>query len=101
MTQRRSIWPVWHPLIFYPRRAGEILATRARWFLLHRRFDRIRRRIEREGNFAAYRDAALAPVADETVAELQLMRVHGGQIARTYGAPDLKGAGRLQEQPAR
>jgi hypothetical protein len=58
-TTRRPGLPRESPLLFYPRRVCEALATYAdmgRYFL---RLDRLRRRVDRTPNAAAYTDAAL------------------------------------------
>ncbi len=89
-TQRRSGLPVESRPVFYAKRAWEVASRRVLWSLLRRRIERIRRRILREGKVEAYQDFALAPVAGETLEDLQLLQTHGGSIARTYGAPDLK-----------
>ncbi len=89
-TQRRPGLPIESRLSFYPKRAWEVVSRHARWVALFLRYERIRRRIAREGDFAAYRDTALLPTDDEALADLQLMQVHGEHIAKTYGAPELQ-----------
>ncbi len=98
-TQRRPGLPIEGRLTFYPKRAWEIAVRHVRWIGLYLAYERIRRRIKRQGAFEAYRDTALAPSDGEALAELQLMRVHGDQIARTYGAPELNKDKKAQEAP--
>jgi radical SAM superfamily enzyme YgiQ (UPF0313 family) len=57
---RRPGAPVEHPLLFYPRRAWEVLSTYARGALYYLWLRRLCRRVERDPDGAAYTDAALA-----------------------------------------
>ena len=60
---RRSGLPRENPLVFYPRRVGEIAATHAKLAAFYLYLHRIRRRVERDPR--PYTDAALAPIDAE------------------------------------
>jgi pyruvate-formate lyase-activating enzyme len=68
-TTRRPGLPREHPLLFYPRRLVETVATfvglGAYWLWL----ERLRRRVERDPRAAAYTDAALAGPLPPTIAQ--------------------------------
>ncbi|SMF15958.1 Radical SAM superfamily protein [Tistlia consotensis] len=89
-TQRRPGLPIESRLAFYPRRAWEVTSRHLRWIALYLAYERIRRRIRREGSYDAYRDTALMPTDQEALAELQLMQVHGDHIVKTYGSPETR-----------
>src|SRR5262249_30869784 len=54
-----------NPLVFYPRRAWEIVSTYARGALYYVWLNRLRKRIERDPNGTSYTDAALAAAGVE------------------------------------
>jgi hypothetical protein len=58
--QRRPGLPRETPLVFYPRRVGEVLATHLKLAAFYLYLHRIRRRVERDPS--PYIDAALAPL---------------------------------------
>ena len=64
-TMRRSGLPLENPLVFYPRRAWEVLSTSTRWLWLIWKFHRIMKAIKLDPQKAKYMDLALTPVADE------------------------------------
>ena len=64
---RRPEMPRENPLIFYPKRVGEIVSTYVRGGLYYLWLHRLRRRIERDPNAAAYTDAAIAVPAGVTL----------------------------------
>ncbi len=61
-SHRRSGMPRENPLVFYPRRLREIVATHARLAAFYLRLHKIRRRVERDMH--PYTDRAIAPLAD-------------------------------------
>jgi len=61
---RRPEMPREYPLIFYPKRAFEIVSTYARAALYYLWLNRLRRRIERDPEAANYTDVAIAVPAD-------------------------------------
>ena len=63
-TSRRSGLPRENPLLFYPRRAHEIVETHAKIVAFYVFLHRIRRRVERDRR--PYTDLALAPLAEPT-----------------------------------
>jgi radical SAM superfamily enzyme YgiQ (UPF0313 family) len=56
---RRPDMPLENPLLFYPRRAWEIVSTYARGALYYLWLRRLQKRIERDPNAASYTDLAL------------------------------------------
>ena len=58
---RRTGLPLENPLLFYPRRVGEIVVTHARLAAFYLRLHKIRRRVERDPR--PYTDPALMPIA--------------------------------------
>ncbi|HEV7996200.1 MAG TPA: hypothetical protein VGP52_08075, partial [Stellaceae bacterium] len=58
---RRSGMPHENPLVFYPRRVGEVVATHARLAAFYLRLHKIRRQVERDPR--PYTDPALTPIA--------------------------------------
>jgi radical SAM superfamily enzyme YgiQ (UPF0313 family) len=64
--QRRPGLPRESPLVFYPRRAREVVETHWRLACFYLRLHRIRRRVERDRR--PYTDPALAPFADRHAA---------------------------------
>jgi radical SAM superfamily enzyme YgiQ (UPF0313 family) len=63
-TSRRSGLRREHPLVFYPRRLREIIATHTKLAGFYLYLHRIRRRVERDER--PYADPALIPIADRT-----------------------------------
>jgi len=74
---RRPGLPLEHPLLFYPRYVGESLRKYARLLGLFWKFQRIRRRVERDPQAASYRDAATTPVSDEELSRLEIFNISG------------------------
>jgi hypothetical protein len=60
--QRRAGLPRENPLVFYPRRVGEVFATHIKLAAFYLYLHRIRRRVERDPS--PYADLALAPPLD-------------------------------------
>jgi hypothetical protein len=63
-TQRRSGLPLENPLVFYPRRLGEIVTTHVRLVRYYLFLHRLRKKVERDT--APYSDRALTAVDEET-----------------------------------
>jgi len=61
--QRRAGLPHENPLVFYPRRVREVVATHAKLAAFYLQLHRIRRRVERDTR--PYSDLALAPIGSE------------------------------------
>jgi radical SAM superfamily enzyme YgiQ (UPF0313 family) len=59
--------PMVNPLLFYPKRAWEIVSTYARVALYYLWLNRVRKRIERDPDAATYTDAAIAVPAGSAV----------------------------------
>jgi hypothetical protein len=78
--------PIESPLVFYPRRAFELVRTGARWAHLALRYRRIRKRIAAERGARAYLDHALQP-ATVDAAHDPFVQAFADKIPQTHGAP--------------
>ncbi|MCZ7656555.1 MAG: radical SAM protein [Xanthobacteraceae bacterium] len=87
-TQRRHGLPLESPLLFYPRRLGEIAVNVAQWLSLLRRYYRIRRTVKTDPNAISYMDEALHPAAGDAVDHF--VEVFADKIPNTHGAPPRK-----------
>jgi radical SAM superfamily enzyme YgiQ (UPF0313 family) len=74
---RRPGLPPESPLLFYPRRAWEIVSTYARGALYYLWLNRLRKRIERDPDAASYTDGALTAPAGPAASS------DGGRAVRT------------------
>ena len=83
-TQRRSSMPLESPLIFYPRRAFEVLSAVTRWGLHVWKFHRIRSRVMKAADRLEYMDLALTPVEGNEEENLDLIQIHADVIPSTY-----------------
>jgi hypothetical protein len=84
-TQRRRGMALESPLIFYPRRAFELLRAGMRWGKLAVRLRRLRKRIEADPVAHSYTDEAMQPAPAGTVDHF--VEVFADQIPKTHGAP--------------
>jgi hypothetical protein len=89
-SQRRSSLPRENPLVFFPRRAWEVVDAHARWLGILWRFGTIRRRLKRDPDIRSYMDLALTPVDEDGELQTALMQTHAEKIGKTYGAPKTK-----------
>ena len=89
-TQRRSGLPRENPLLFYPRRAWESLASLAGWLMLYRTYLGIQRKVEADPAKDDYTDISLTPARDDENEELDLIKTFEDVIPNTYGAPKPK-----------
>jgi len=64
-TQRRSGLPIENPLVFYPRRAWEILRTYVPYLALYYKLKRVHDEIANDPATTSYRDLATTPVGEE------------------------------------
>jgi hypothetical protein len=87
-TQRRHGMPLESPLIFYPRRAAELLSAGIRWGRLAIRLRMLRKRIERDPAARAYTDEALQITATDKLDHF--VEVFADRIPKTHGAPARK-----------
>jgi hypothetical protein len=85
-TQRRHGMPIVNALIFYPRRAVQLLAEAVGWLRLLRRYRAIARRIAADPDAKHYVDPALA-TPPENPAKDHLVEAFASKIPKTYGAP--------------
>jgi hypothetical protein len=93
-TQRRYGMPIESPLIFYPRRAVDVVITVARWLRLMRRYRGIMKRVMADPATAHYSDEALQPPRPEDTELPHFVQVFADQIPHTHGAPVREAAGR-------
>ena len=89
---RRHGLPLENPLIFYPKRLGELAMSGWRWFRKYRRYDAIKKRVEADPNGADYMDDAMQPVVEGHEAEEHIVEIFGDVIPKTHGAPVRKTA---------
>jgi len=93
---RRPGLPRETPLTFYPRYVLEVLAKHLRFLAMYWRYRRIHKRVEKDSK--PYTDAAIAPVRQEELTELQLFtatpaaqlvaeKLRRKSIARAVGTP--------------
>ncbi|MBV9586200.1 MAG: radical SAM protein, partial [Alphaproteobacteria bacterium] len=86
--ERRHGLPLESPLVFYPRRLGELALTLWRWVRLMRRYRRILARVLADPAPATYTDDALRTEASES----GFVQIFSEKIPRTYGAPKARSA---------
>ncbi|MEK6784608.1 MAG: radical SAM protein [Nitrospirota bacterium] len=79
-TMRRPGMPLENPLIFYPRRAWEIMSLSVRWLNLVRRFFKILRRVQARPQQPGEVDLAMVPVEDQKDEDLTLLQVYRDHI---------------------
>ena len=63
-TQRRPGYAIESPLIFYPKRVWQALATYIPWGLYAWKLHRLRKRIQKDETARTYRDFSMTPVED-------------------------------------
>ncbi|MEM7223571.1 MAG: B12-binding domain-containing radical SAM protein [Pseudomonadota bacterium] len=85
--QRRPGLPIENPLIFYPRRAREVIVTAARWIHLHQKFKAIHERVKKDESAKSHSDLALTPVSAEEQLDLDIIKTFKDAIPNTHGAP--------------
>ena len=93
-TQRRFGMPIESALIFYPRRACEIVVMAWRWMRLMRRYRGIMKRVIADPAAAHYTDESLQPPRPEDTELPHFVQVFADQIPHTHGAPVRASAGR-------
>ena len=71
-THRRSGLPLENPLVFYPRRAAEIVSTYLRGFLYVLKLMRLRKRLQHDPEVKNYTDLAITPVEDGLTEHLEM-----------------------------
>jgi len=72
---RRPDLPLESPLLFYPRYIAESLRKYTRLLGLFWKYQRIRRRVERDPQAASHCDLATTPVSDEELGKLEIFNV--------------------------
>jgi hypothetical protein len=82
-TQRRYGLAVENPLIFYPKRAWQILRTYTPLLLMYYRLRRVHDRIKRDPATRDYMDIAITPVVDGADTEEKLDLFNATEAART------------------
>lgn len=74
-SMRRPGLPLENPLIFYPRRAWQIVSKCAQWMSLIWRFHRILQRVRKRRQQPEAVDLAMVPVEEQNDADLTLLKV--------------------------
>ena len=75
-TQRRPGYPIESPLVFYPKRIWQALATYVPWGLYAWKLHRMRKRIQNDESARTYRDFSMTPVEDAEHEELEMFRLN-------------------------
>jgi radical SAM superfamily enzyme YgiQ (UPF0313 family) len=75
-SQRRSTLPRENPLLFYPRRLGEILTTYIPGLLFQSKLHRLRKRLERDPAAKRYTDVAITPLEDLEQENLEMYQTN-------------------------
>ena len=91
-TQRRFGMPIESALIFYPRRAFEIVVMAWRWMRLMRRYRSIMKRVIADPAAAHYTDESLQPPRPEDTELPHFVQVFADRIPKTHGAPQREAA---------
>ena len=71
-THRRSGMPLENPIVFYPRRAAEIVSTYLRGFLYVLKLMLLRKRLQHDPEVKNYTDLAITPVEDGLTEHLEM-----------------------------
>ncbi len=87
--ERRPELPREHPLLFYPRRAAEVIWSTAAWASLHWRYHRVKRRIVADPARMEYTDEALQPVTEES-GQPEFVRAYAARTPHTTGAQAIR-----------
>ncbi len=95
-TDRRPGFPIENPLVFYPRRAWEMISTYAQVAGMVWRLARVRSRLRRDPNARNYMDQALMPVEDSDLDTLEMLNVT--ESARAAGDKVRRDAARVAER---
>jgi hypothetical protein len=74
-THRRPGYPIENPVIFYPKRVWQVLATYIPWGLYAWKLHRMRKRIQGDETARAYRDFSMSPVEDAEHEELEMFEL--------------------------
>ncbi|MEE8499647.1 MAG: hypothetical protein V3S27_03660, partial [Kiloniellales bacterium] len=75
-TQRRPGYPIESPLVFYPKRVWQTLATYVPWGLYAWKIHRLRKRIQKDETARSYRDFSMMPVEDAEHEALEMFEVN-------------------------
>ncbi len=75
-TQRRPGYAIESPLVFYPKRVWQALATYIPWGLYAWKIHRLRKRIQNDESARNYRDFSMMPVEDAEHEELEMFEVN-------------------------
>jgi radical SAM superfamily enzyme YgiQ (UPF0313 family) len=75
-NQRRPDMPMENPIVFYPKRLGQIARTYGRAGLYALWLERVRRRCEADPNKMQYTDLAITAVTDETSESLEMYELN-------------------------
>src|SRR5262249_20905834 len=95
-TDRRPGLPTENPLLFYPRRATEMVMTFVKVGGMVWRLSRIRRQLKRDPGARDYMDQALQPVMDSAWDTREMLSVTAA--ARAAGDKVRRGAARVPER---
>ena len=75
-TQRRPGYPIEPPLVFYPKRVWQTLATYIPWGVYAWKLHRMRKRIQKDETARTYRDFSMTPVEDAEHEALEMFELN-------------------------
>jgi hypothetical protein len=75
-TQRRPGFPIESPLVFYPKRVWQTLATYVPWGLYAWKLHRMRKRIQHDPAARNYQDFSMTPVEDAEHEALEMFELN-------------------------
>ena len=81
-AQRRPIFPLENPIVFYPRRLWEIVYEHVALLTLFWKLGKIRNRVKRSPDRHTYTDISLIPVTSEEEEDLDLIKIFDTRSAK-------------------
>ncbi len=81
-TQRRPIFPLENPIVFYPRRLWEIVYEHVALLTMFWKLGKIRNRVKRSPDRHTYTDPSLTPVTGEEEDDLDLLKIFDPRSAK-------------------
>jgi radical SAM superfamily enzyme YgiQ (UPF0313 family) len=97
-TERRPGYAIESPLIFYPKRVWQTLATYVPWGLYAWKIHRLRKRIQNDESARNYRDFSMMPVEDAEHEELEMFELNEAARAAVAKAQNDAAARKAQKK---
>ncbi len=102
-TQRRPGYPIESPLVFYPKRVWQTLATYVPWGLYAWKLHRLRKRIQKDETARTYRDFSMMPVEDAEHEALEMFEFNDAaksMVAKARAEAAARAAHKARTAPA-